>query len=513
MLRTSRFPKLLLVSSVVALAAAIVAPCMVCIEPRGCGKSSDSWIFELGVSGQDTVAVYVSVTRHAYGANRYVPDKLAITPVSTGSAQKTVAFEDTREGDGDFLHYRLESVECEDLDADGMSEIIAYWESGPMCNWCILSMTAYRYDPEAHAVVPVLVLASGGELRASLLGGFRITNIDSDPALEVVRYTPAFSNDEEDGYECMVCPHRYSLNVYEYREKALVLDAEWNGGMPTTTELKFYQSAFEDRMMPMYLSSSLYNRSSSAECGPIVISSPEAGEALTPPIEVSGEAPAEGIGLFIRIMDGSGNVLHLDRLSLHDKVEGVGARFDTTVYPARPTSATGVVEIIALDGVTVSEVLVLASLPVRFDVSSGESHLVYMYKATGTGSEPQPHFVAVGRWVPPSKRDAILALLEGPTEEEAASGMRGQACSSVIEIRKLTVEASHVEVALYGTGWDPLRLEWVSEEDPVDTALLSEQIGRTLCGFPDVMSVAITFFGGALGDYSSYSYEHTASGR
>jgi len=514
MSRESATLKVLSELGVACLAVLATILCVNHIASHERSSTLDSWAFCLAVAKQDILEAHVNVVRRAHATDRNFPDKLVISTVSSDTpGEKTAVFEDMRGGGNDFLQYKLESVECRDLDGDGMSEIIAYWESGPMCNWCILSMTAYRYDPDTRAVAPVRVLAPGGELRSSLLGGFRITNIDSDPALEVMCYTPVFSNDEEEGFECMVCPHRYSIAVYEYCEGCLARDGEWNGGMPATTELKFYQSTFEDRMMPMYLSSSLYNRSSSAKCGPIVISSPEPDELLTPPIEVSGEAPAEGTALFTRIMDEGGNVLHLDRLRLHDKVEGVGARFHAVVYPARPTSSTGLVEIVALDGTAVSEALVLVSVPVRFDTSFGERCLVYMYKETGSWNESGPHFVAVGRWVPPSKRDAMLALLEGPTEEEAASGMRGQACSSVIEIRELTVEAGHAEVALYGTGWDPLRLEWVSEEDPVDTALLSEQIGRTLCEFPGITSVTTTCFGGPLGDHSHYSYVPAAAGR
>ena len=90
--------------------------------------------------------------------------------------------------------------------------------------------------------------------------------------------------------------------------------------------------------------------------------------------------------------------------------------------------------------------------------------------------------------------------------------MRGQTCRSAVEIRRLTMEAGHIELALYGTGWDPLRLEWVSEEKPVDVCLLSEQIGRTLCGFPGIAGVTITFLGGAFGGYSDYSYVSASAG-
>ncbi|MFC2100134.1 hypothetical protein ACFLSF_04815 [Candidatus Bipolaricaulota bacterium] len=450
--------------------------------------------------GYREIAVDLQVDHRSYTGDCTWADRIDLDVLIDSEIVLEACLVESARSSDDQLRYRLEGTQLCDLDADGVKEILLYWESGPLCSWCILSTTIVDITQATRGLEVKHLGIGEDELRTSVLGAVWLLDVDDDPAIEIVQFSPVFGKDPKSGLaECMLCRHRYRISVFEYSNGKLAPDRRWNKGSPVVTGLKYYESEFKTQMLKSYAMSPMFGviamRGSASFAA--ILAQPQPGQELSPPLRIEGEVSADQASIDIALLDETGHVLYSDTVLTFPSETGQTAVFSVDVYPKVPASRLGELIFSAPQSAPSrgpSERLVV---PVLFDLDYGRETTVFFLSSDMGTSEVA--YQPIRRWTAGTAVGAVEAVLAGPTRAEVESGIIPIPIVTEVEVRDRRDATGNLTLGIYGTGYSVPNRRYETAEPEVDPALLASQIVRTLRALGLQDNILLTLFGGPFG--------------
>lgn len=221
----------------------------------------------------------------------------------------------------------------------------------------------------------------------------------------------------------------------------------------------------------------------SADPGNMVVYEPDPNDTVGVPLIITGRARVFENTFAYRLTDSAATVLVEGHAMANAPDTGTFGEFSVSTSYAKPTTATGTLEVFeysAKDGSEINKV----TIPVTF--ADTEAMTVNTYFTTAATAADCTTLAAVPRRIAVTQataRASLLELLKGPSNDESTAGY-GSAIPFGTELLSISVEGG-VATAEFSSALD------ANVSGSCNVSTIRAQIEQTLKQFPSITSVVI----------------------